>query len=32
MIEITAAAKQQLDSYFEGKEVQPIRVYLASGG
>lgn len=32
MIEITATAKQQLDSYFEGKEAQALRVYLASGG
>jgi Fe-S cluster assembly iron-binding protein IscA len=32
MIELTDSAQKQLESYFEGKEQSPIRVYLASGG
>ena len=32
MIQVTEAAKKQLDSYFEDKEKSAIRVYLASGG
>jgi hypothetical protein len=30
--ELSEAAKKQLESYFEGKEIQPIRIYLAPGG
>ncbi len=32
MIELTDAAKAQLDGYFADKEKTPIRVFLASGG
>jgi len=31
MFELTKAAKEQLDMHFSGKEVSPIRVYLAAG-
>lgn len=31
MIEITPAAKEQIDSYFSDKEVSPIRIFLAGG-
>lgn len=32
MIELTQAAKAQLESYFSGKDPVPVRIYLASGG
>lgn len=32
MITVTEAAQKQLESYFDGKEKAPVRVYLASGG
>lgn len=32
MIDLTEAAKAQLDGYFADKEKSPIRVFLASGG
>jgi hypothetical protein len=32
MIELTEAAKTQLDGYFADKEKTPIRVFMASGG
>lgn len=32
MVEISPEAKKELDAYFEGKEVSPIRIYLAPGG
>jgi len=32
MIELTEAARQQLDGYFADKEKNPIRIYLATGG
>lgn len=32
MFELTEAAEKQLKSYFQDKEVQPIRIYLAPGG
>lgn len=32
MVEITDAARQQLDGYFADKEKSPIRIYLATGG
>jgi hypothetical protein len=31
MIELSAAAKEQIDSYFKDKEVSPIRIFLAGG-
>lgn len=31
MFELTKSAKQQLDSYFTGKDQSPIRVYMAPG-
>lgn len=31
MIEVTQAAQQQVDAYFEGKEVQSIRIFLNQG-
>jgi len=31
MFELTKAAKEQLDMHFAGKEVSPIRVYMAAG-
>ncbi|SMP43611.1 hypothetical protein SAMN06295888_102199 [Desulfonatronum zhilinae] len=31
MFELTPSAKQQLDSYFQGKDSSPIRVYMAPG-
>lgn len=32
MFELTEAAQKQLQSYFQDKEAQPIRIYLAPGG
>ena len=32
MIELTDAAKTQIDEYFNGKEPTPIRIFLNSGG
>lgn len=32
MIEVTEAATQQIATYFEGKEVSPIRIFLHEGG
>lgn len=32
MINVSESAKQELAKYFEDKEIQPIRVYLADGG
>lgn len=32
MINVTENAQQELTQYFEGKDVQPIRVHLADGG
>jgi len=32
MIEVTDAARKQLEGYFQDKEPSPIRVYLAAGG
>lgn len=31
MIEVTPAAKEQIDNYFSDKELSPIRIYLAGG-
>ncbi|GAB1409514.1 hypothetical protein MASR1M90_06680 [Desulfovibrionales bacterium] len=31
MFELNKAAKEQLDMHFAGKEVSPIRVYMAAG-
>lgn len=32
MITVTESAQSELTKYFDGKEVQPIRVHLADGG
>ncbi len=32
MIALSDAAKKQIDTYFEGKEPTPIRIFLNSGG
>ena len=32
MVEVTAAATQQIAEYFKGKEVAPIRIFLNEGG
>lgn len=32
MITATDKAQQELDAYFEGKEVGAIRIYLSAGG
>lgn len=32
MINVTESAQKELTTYFEGKDVQPIRVHLADGG
>jgi Fe-S cluster assembly iron-binding protein IscA len=32
MITVTDSAKQELTRYFDGKEIQPIRIHLADGG
>lgn len=31
MFELNPAAKEQLDTHFNGKDKEPIRIYLASG-
>jgi hypothetical protein len=31
MVQLSKAAKEQLDMHFAGKEISPIRVYLAAG-
>jgi len=31
MIDITPSAKEQIDNYFQDKELSPIRIYLAGG-
>ncbi|MDK2957684.1 MAG: hypothetical protein PWQ57_3182 [Desulfovibrionales bacterium] len=31
MVELTPAARQQLEEYFAGKDKEPIRIYLAAG-
>jgi Fe-S cluster assembly iron-binding protein IscA len=32
MVEVTAAATEQIKEYFKGKEVSPIRIFLNEGG
>lgn len=32
MIKVTESAKKELTTYFEGKDIQPIRIHLADGG
>jgi len=32
MIKVTETAQEQVKAYFEGKEVQPVRIFLNSGG
>ncbi len=32
MIELTDAAKTQIDDYFQGNEPSPIRIFLNTGG
>jgi hypothetical protein len=32
MVEVTAAATQQIAEYFKGKDVSPIRIFLNDGG
>lgn len=32
MVELTEAARTQLDGYFSDKDKAPIRIYLSSGG
>jgi hypothetical protein len=32
MIDVTAAATQQVAEYFKGKKTSPIRIFLNSGG
>ncbi len=32
MIELSDAAKTQIDYYFQGKEPTPIRIFLNTGG
>ena len=32
MINITESAKQELTTYFEGKDKAPLRIHLADGG
>jgi NOL1/NOP2/fmu family ribosome biogenesis protein len=32
MVEVTAAATEQIQAYFKGKEVSPIRIFLNEGG
>ena len=32
MIELSDAAKMQIDNYFQGQEPTPIRIFLNSGG
>ena len=32
MVEVTAAATEQIAEYFKDKEVKPIRIFLNAGG
>jgi len=32
MINVSATAQEQVKAYFEGKEVQPVRIFLNNGG
>jgi len=32
MVEVTEEARKQIQEYFEGKEVAPIRIFLNAGG
>lgn len=32
MIKVSKEAREQVRAYFEGKEVQPVRIFLNSGG
>ena len=32
MLEVTAAATQQIAEYFKGRDKMPIRIFLNSGG
>jgi len=32
MIEVTKSAIEEIKGFFEGKEIMPIRVFVASGG
>ncbi|WP_022669049.1 IscA/HesB family protein [Desulfospira joergensenii] len=32
MINVSETAREQVKAYFEGKEVQPVRIFLNSGG
>ena len=32
MVEVTEEARKQIQEYFKGKEVTPIRIFLNSGG
>jgi hypothetical protein len=32
MVEVTPAATEQIQAYFRGKEVTPIRIFLNEGG
>ncbi len=32
MLEVTAAATQQIAEYFKGRDIMPIRIFLNSGG
>ena len=32
MIKVTETAQEQVKAYFEGKEVQPIRIFINNGG
>jgi len=32
MLEVTQAATQQLNDYFQGRKIEPIRIFLNEGG
>ena len=32
MVEVTPAATEQIQNYFEGRDVAPIRIFLNEGG
>ena len=32
MVEVTEEATKQIQQYFEGKEIAPIRIFLNAGG
>jgi Fe-S cluster assembly iron-binding protein IscA len=32
MVEVTEEARKQIQEYFEGKQVAPIRIFLNAGG